>query len=119
MDETWFTGFAEELAQCLLDAERCAGACEALLEQVQRSDDVELQRVIIDALVAPAAVARVLIELIEQPPNLVLAACRLCHDVAAQAAEQLAALGTRFDSADAMTALRATAGSCQKLLDVA
>jgi hypothetical protein len=119
MDEAWFTGFAEELAQCLLDAERCAAACEALLEQVQRGDDVELQKIVIDALVAPAAVARVLIELIEQPPNLVLAACRLCRDVAAQAAEQLAAIGTRLDTADAIAALRATAASCGKLLDVA
>jgi hypothetical protein len=119
MDETWFTGFAEELAQCLLDAERCALVCEALLEQVQRGDDVELQKALIDALVPPAAVARVLIELIEQPPSLVLAACRLCRDVAAQAAEQLAALGTRLDRADAIAALRDTAGSCEKLLAVA
>lgn len=119
MDETWFTGFAEELAQCLLDAERCAETCESLLEQVQRGDDPELQKILVDALVAPAAVSRVLIELIEQPPNLVLAACRLCRDVAAQAAEQLSPLGTRFDGADAIAALRATAGSCGKLLDVA
>jgi hypothetical protein len=119
MAETWFTGFAEELAQCLLDAERCAEACESLLEQVQQGDDAELQKILIDALVAPAAVARVLIELIEQPPNLVLAACRLCRDVAAPAAERLAALGTRIDSADAVAALRAAADSCGRLLDVA
>jgi hypothetical protein len=119
MDEAWFTDVAEELAQCLLDAERCAEACESLLEQVQQGDDPELQRIVVDALVAPAAVARVLIELIEQPPNLVLAACRLCRDVASTAAEQLAALGTRLDSADTVAALRASAASCGKLLDVA
>jgi hypothetical protein len=119
MDEAWFTGFAEELAQCLLDAERCAAACESLLEQVQQGDDAELQKVLVDALIAPAAVARVLIELIEQPRNLVLAACRLCRDVAAMAAEQLAALGTRLDSADTIAALRASADSCAHLLDVA
>ena len=119
MDEPWFTGFAEELAQCLLDAERCAEACESLLEQVQQGDDAELQKILVDALVAPAAVARVLIELIEQPPNLALAACRLCRDIASQAAEQLAALGTRLDAVDALATLRASAASCGKLLDVA
>ena len=118
MDEAWFTGFAEELAQCLLDAERCALACESLLEQVQQGDDAE-QKLLVDALIAPAAVARVLIELIEQPPNLVLAACRLCRDVTSTAAEQLAALGTRLDSADTIAALRASVGSCEQLLDVA
>lgn len=119
MDEVWFTGFSEELAQCLLDAERCAKACEALLETVQQGDDAELQQLLVDALIAPAAVARVLIELIEQPPNLVLAACRLCRDVASTAAERLAALGTRLDSADTIATLRASAGSCDHLLDVA
>jgi hypothetical protein len=118
MDEAWFTGVAEELAQCLLDAERCALACESLLEQMQHDDDAELQKILVDALVAPAAVARVLIELIEQPPNLVLAACRLCRDVASRAAEELAALGTRLDSPDTIAALRASAGSCEHLLDV-
>jgi hypothetical protein len=59
-----------------------------------------------------------LIELIEQPPNLVLAACRLCRDVASRAAEELSALGTRLDSPDTVAALRASAGSCERLLDV-
>jgi hypothetical protein len=118
MDEAWFTGVAEELAQCLLDAERCALACESLLERMQQGDDAELQKILVDALAAPAAVARVLIELIEQPPNLVLAACRLCRDVASRAAEELAALGTRLDSPDTIAALRASAGSCEHLLDV-
>jgi hypothetical protein len=119
MNEAWFTDFAEELAQCLLDAERCAEVCESLLEQVQQGDDAELQKILVDALIAPAAVARVLIELIEQPPNLVLAVCRLCRDVASTAAEQLAALGPRLDSAETIAALRASAGSCDHLLDVA
>jgi hypothetical protein len=119
MDKAWFTGFSEELAQCLLDAERCAEACEALLETVQQGGDAELQKVVVAALIAPAAVARVLIELIDQPPNLVLAACRLCRDVSSTAAEQLAALGTRLDSAGTIAALRASAGSCDDLLEVA
>src|SRR5260221_13567708 len=115
MDEAWFTGFAEELAQCLLDAERCAVACESLLEQMQQSDDAELQKILVDALVAPAAVARVLIELIEQPPNLVLAACRLCRQIASTAAEELAAPGTPLDSPDTIAALRAPSRSVQHL----
>ena len=117
MDEAWFSGFADELAQCLLDAERSAEACEALLETFQRRDDAELQKVLVDALVAPAAVARVLIELIDQPPNLVLAACRLCREVASTAVEQLTALGTRLESANTIAALRASAASCDHLLD--
>jgi hypothetical protein len=119
MDEAWFTDVADELAQCLIDAERCAEACEALLETVRHNDDGELGRSLVRALVPPAAIARVLIELIDQPPNLVLAACRLCREVATTAAEELAALGPRLDSADTIAALRAGSGSCSRLLDVA
>jgi hypothetical protein len=119
MDEAWFTGFADELAQCLLDAERCAEACEALLEQVQQGTDAELQQRVLDILVAPAAVARILIELIEHPAHLVLAACRLCRESASAAVVELEALGSQLDSADAIAALRASAGSCEQLLDVA
>jgi hypothetical protein len=119
MDEAWFTGLADELAQCLLDAERCADACEALLEQVQRGRDADLQQRVLDILVAPAAVARILIELIDHPPHLVLAACRLCRESASAAVEQLQALGWQLDSAGAIAALRASAASCGQLLDVA
>src|ERR1700704_3235781 len=119
MDEAWFTGFADELAQCLLDAERCADTCEGLLEQVQRGADAALQQRVLEILVAPAAVARILIELIEHPAHLVLAACRLCRESASAAADQLEALGARLDSAAAIAALRTSAGSCERLLDVA
>jgi hypothetical protein len=119
MDETWFTSVAEELAQCLLDAERCAEACEALLETVQRGADAKVQQRVVELLIAPAAVARILIELIEQPPHLVLAACRLCHESAAAAAVELEALDADLDSADAIAALRTSAASCERLLDVA
>ena len=119
MDTAWFTDVAEELAQCLLDAERCAETCEALLETVQRGGDAELQKAVVDALIAPAAVARVLINLIDQPPTLVLAACRLLRDVSSTAVEELAALGTRLESAGTIAALRASAGSCDRLLDAA
>jgi hypothetical protein len=119
MDEAWFTGLADELAQCLLDAERCAEVCEALLETVQRDADVALQERVLEILVAPAAVARILIELIDHPPHLVLAACRLCRESAIAAAEQLEALDAQLESAGAIAALRASAGSCGQLLDVA
>jgi hypothetical protein len=118
MNEVWFTGFADELAQCLLDAERCAEVCEALLETIQRVADVELQERVLEILVAPAAVARILIELIDHPPHLVLAACRLCRESAVAAADQLDVLGAKLDGADAIAALRASARSCEHLLDV-
>jgi hypothetical protein len=119
MDEAWFTGFSDELAQCLLDAERCANTCEALLETVQRTADPELHQRVLEILVAPAAVARILIELIDHPPHLVLAACRLCRESASAAVVELEALGPQLDSAEAIAALRTSAGSCGKLLDVA
>jgi len=115
-DAVWFTNLADELARCLVDAERCATACEALLEQVRRSSDPELRAIVVEALIAPAAVARVLIELIDHPPRLVLAACRLCRDSAAGAIEQLERLDLRLDSADAIAALRTAAASCERLL---
>jgi hypothetical protein len=115
-DDVWFSDLADELARCLVDAERCAIACEALLEQVRRSSDPELRAIVLEALVAPAAVARVLIELIDHPPRLVLAACRLCDESAQAAVEQLELLDSRLDSADAIAALRASAASCKRLL---
>jgi hypothetical protein len=115
--DAWFTDLADELARCLVDAERCATACEALLEQVRRSSDPELRAVVVEALIAPAAVARVLIELIDHPPRLVLAACRLCRDSAARGVERLEQLDSRIDSGDAITALRISAASCDRLLE--
>jgi hypothetical protein len=80
---------------------------------------VELHTRVLEILVAPAAVARILIQLIDHPPHLVLAACRLCRESTSAAAEQLEALGAQLDSAEAIVALRASAGSCEQLLDVA
>ena len=119
MEDAWFTGVADELARCLVDARVCAGACERLLEDTRRLDDGELQRQVVAALVGPAAVARVLIELIDQPPSLVLACCRLCRESAQAAVEQLDGLGARIDGADAIAALRDSASSCGRLLDAA
>jgi hypothetical protein len=89
MGEAWFTEVADELARCLVDAENCALVCEGYLERLD-ADDGEL-RGAIDVLAAPAAVSRVLIELIDQPPQLVLAAARLCRELAATAADRLEA----------------------------
>jgi hypothetical protein len=119
MEDTWFTGLADELALCLVDAETCAEACESLLEAVRASRDAELQRLVADALVGPAAVARVLIELIDQPPRLVLAACRLYCESTKAAVKALEDLGRRIEAGGALTALRTSAASCERLLDAA
>jgi hypothetical protein len=114
MGEAWFTGLADELARCLVDAQHCAEVCEAFLESLRETGDPERQRRAVDALVGPAAVARVLMDLIDQPPELVMAAARLCRDSARDAALQLEELG----GADGVVeALRTNADSCGRLLD--
>jgi hypothetical protein len=119
VEDVWFTDFADELARCLVDAEACAAACERALDEARGSRDREVQQTAVESLVAPAAVARVLNDLIDHPPRLVFAACRLYRDSAARAIEGLEALGPRLDSADAIAALRAAADSCERLLEVA
>jgi len=116
MEGTWFTGLADELARCLIDAEACAEACETLLESLRDEAGDEAQR-IVRALVPPTAIARVLIDLIDQPPQLVLAACRLCRDSAREAIDDLETLGGRVDASTVIPALRAAADSCEQLLD--
>ena len=119
MEGAWFTDLADELARCLTDAEACADACEALLESVQASGDAALQRHVVAALVAPAAISRVLIDLIDHPPQLVLAACRLCCESARAAIAELETVHDRLDASAALPALRAVADSCERLLDAA
>jgi hypothetical protein len=114
MGEVWFTGVADELARCLVDAQHCAEVCEAFLESLRESADPERQRRAVDALVGPAAVARVLMDLIDQPPELVMAAARLCRDSSRDAARQLEELG---DADGVIEALRTNADSCGRLLD--
>ena len=111
MGEAWFTGYADELARCLVDAQNCAEACEAYLAAVD-GDEAVLHHAI-DALAAPAAVSRILIELIDQPPQLVLAAARLCRDLASVAADGLDA------PAEVVAALRAVADSAGDLVEAA
>jgi hypothetical protein len=117
--DAWFSDVADELARCLVDAEAAAEACEKLLETVQQGGDSKLRQIVVDGLIAPAAVARVLVELIDQPPRLVLAACRLYCESAAVAVVRLESLGSRVDSADAVAALRTASGSCERLLEAA
>jgi hypothetical protein len=113
--DSWFTGFADELARCLLDAERCAEACERLLEKVESSDDAAMRKRVLDAVVGPTAVARVLTDLIDFPAPLVLAAARLCRDTSRGAVEALRGL----DAQEAIRELAACAESCDRFLDVA
>jgi hypothetical protein len=90
MGAAWYSEIADELARCLADAEACAEACEALLARTTELDDDTVRKHIVNVVVAPAAVARVLVDLIDQPQQLVLAAASLCRDI----------------STDAITALR-------------
>jgi hypothetical protein len=111
MGEAWFTGYADELARCLVDARNCAEVCEAYLAQLDGAAGG--RRRAVDVLAAPAAISRVLIELIDQPPQLVLAAARLCRELTATAADELDA------PPDVVAALRAVADSAGDLVDAA
>jgi hypothetical protein len=100
MGDTWFTDYPDELARVLIDAKACADACEA---QIASAPDA------LDLLAAPAAVSQVLSELIDQPPQVVLAAVRLCRDLSLDAAgrldgppELVAALARAAESATAL-----------------
>jgi hypothetical protein len=105
MENVWFTECADELARCLVDARTCAEACERfLVSDAARVGDLR-------ALAAPAAVSRVLIELLDHPPQLVLAAVRLCRDLTAAAAGEARA------PEDVVTALRAVADSSAAFLE--
>jgi hypothetical protein len=99
MGATWFTEFSDELARCLVDARNCAELCEAHLAADAGA---------VDALAAPAAVARVLIDLIDQPPQIVLGAVRLCRELAATAADEP---GLPPDLTDALCTLAASTGA--------
>jgi hypothetical protein len=103
MVEAWYTGYPDELARLLVDAASCAEACEAFLIRAPEH---------LDLLAAPAAVSRVLIDLIDQPPQLVLAAARLTRETALHAADLL-------DDRAVVDALRAVGASADALLDAA
>jgi len=109
MGDAWFTGYADELARVLNAARDCAETCESFLSSIDGSELNDKVHV----LAAPAAVSRVLIELIDHPPQLVLAAVRLCRDLTSAAADAL------DGPANVVSSLRAVADSASDLLDAA
>jgi len=111
MGEAWFRACPDELARLLVDARACADLCEAHLDDPALGPD-DLRRAV-HALAAPAAISRLLIELIDQPPEVVLAAVRLCRELAAAAAAALDA------EPDVAAALRRVAASASALLEAA
>lgn len=119
MDSGWFSPVAEELAQCLIDARACAAACEALLERARAELDAGQQRTLVSALVAAAAVSRVIIELLDRPQHLVLAAAQVCRETTAEAAQALERLDLPVDTSATVAALRAASASASALLDAA
>jgi hypothetical protein len=111
VNDVWFTEYADELATCLVDAERCADACERLLVAVREGAAVRSPQRLVRAIVAPTAVALVLLDLIDDPPELVLATARLCAETSSNAVREL----ERFDLlavGEARDALRAFSASC-------
>jgi len=119
MGDAWFTGVADELARALIDARECATACESLLERAHGSLAPEPQRRLIAALAAPAAISRIMIELIDRPPPLLLAAARVARETSLHAIGELDALRLPLDASRAYGALAAVAESCEELLDAA
>jgi hypothetical protein len=115
MEDAWFTEVADELARCLVDARKCAEAGERLLASPQLGAH---RKTAFDALVAPVAVSRVLIELIDYPPQLALAAARLLADTADAGAATLGVLDGA-EAAEAIAALRRAASSARELLEAA
>jgi adenylate kinase len=102
MGDAWFTGVPDELAQLLVDAHACAETCETYL--AAHPDALHV-------LAAPVAVAQVLIDLIDHPPEIVLAAVRLCRDLATAAADALEG------ALEVVESLRRVALSAAALLD--
>ena len=119
MDEVWFTGLADELAQAVVDARACATACEELLQAARGCLGAEREHELLAALVAPTAISRILIDLIDRPPMLVLAATRVCRETSLQALDDLDRLALPLDATAAVAALRTAAESCGSLLDAA
>lgn len=119
MDEAWFTGLADELGQALVEARECAEACEELLEAARGCLEREQERDLLAALVAPTAISRILIDLIDRPPVLVLAATRVCRETSLHALEELERLALPLETDGAVAALRAAADSCGRLLEAA
>ena len=111
MSEAWYSEVADELARLLTDARHCAESCEQLLVSL---DGRPVDRTLVNAVVGPAAVSRVLIDLIDQPQQLVHATATLCREMSLDAARKLAALP---EATGTVEALRRCAESCAALLE--
>lgn len=116
-DETWFSGLADALAQALVDARACAAACERLLESGRETLAPTQQQRLLRAIVPPAAISGILVDLADRPPVLVLAAARLCRETSLAALEQLTSLEVPLDCTAVAFALRRSGESCGRLLD--
>ena len=116
-ERAWFSGLADAFAQALVDARACAAACERLLEAGRATLAPAEQQRLLRALVLPAAISGVLIDLGDRPPLLVLAAARVCRETSLTALEQLALLEAPLDCTAAAGALRRAADSCGRLLE--
>jgi hypothetical protein len=115
-DEAWFSGLADALAQALVDARACAAACEALLETGREALAPGEQQQLLKTIVLPAAISSLFVELGDRPPQLLLAATRVCRETSLTAVEQLALLALPLDCTEADAALRRVARSCGRLL---
>src|SRR5581483_5823417 len=60
MDEDWLNGLGDELAAARVEAEACAEACEALLEEGRDLLDATQQQRLLRVVVAPVAISRIL-----------------------------------------------------------
>lgn len=105
MGDAWFTGYADEIARLIVDARTCAETCEAFLQRTPAR---------VHLLAAPTAVSLVLIDLIDHPPQLVLAAAQVTLELATDAADEIAG-----EAPDVAGALRTLAASARSLLDAA
>ncbi|MDX6465583.1 MAG: hypothetical protein QOI27_623 [Gaiellaceae bacterium] len=115
MGDAWFTEVADELARCLVDARDCAEAGERLLASQELGSH---RKAVFDALVAPIAVSQALIDLIDYPPQVALAAARLLAETAGDGATTLATLDG-LDTTEAVAALGRAAESSRRLLEAA
>lgn len=119
MGGSWFTEFADELAEAVSAAGECATACEALLEAARGRLAAEQERRLLAALVAPVATANLLVELVDRPPTLLFACARACRDTSRFALEELAALALDLETEAAVGSLDELAATCDVLLDAA
>jgi hypothetical protein len=117
MDEAGYRGTTDELARCLADARAAADSCEQLLEAVAPMDDAGLRKRVLDAVVAPVAVARVLLEFSGSAPPLALGAVSLGRETARESVARLEPLADLVDARPAVDALAAWARSCDRLVD--